>query len=168
MPLTATSLNWWRVDECERRATLVRWTTERPSPAQSRSAFPHRAPAAVGSLSRPQSRSDGHDASRILRSLHRRNVVSFTVVTEEAWRTVVLNRWRRICPSCFDQEADGVRYSFRPTWRRSRGLIGRRCATRTSAGVDASRVRQANRRCLRGKCNGDNATLLPNLPTVHG
>lgn len=45
---------------------------------------------------------------------NRRNVVTFTVEPEEAWRTVVLNRWRVICPSCFDQEAEraGVRYSF--------------------------------------------------------
>jgi hypothetical protein len=33
---------------------------------------------------------------------------------EEAWRTGVLNRWRKICPSCFDIEAEkaGVRYTF--------------------------------------------------------
>ena len=44
----------------------------------------------------------------------RRNVVSFDVEPPEAFRTVVLNRWRIICPSCFDQEAEkaGVRYSF--------------------------------------------------------
>jgi len=32
----------------------------------------------------------------------------------EAWRTVVLNRWRKLCPSCFDTEAEkaGVRYKF--------------------------------------------------------
>lgn len=45
---------------------------------------------------------------------HRRNVVSFQVEPKEAWRTVVLNRWRTICPSCFDAEAEraGVRYRF--------------------------------------------------------
>jgi hypothetical protein len=44
----------------------------------------------------------------------RRNVVSFKVEPEEAWRTVVLNRWKSICPSCFDAEAEraGVRYHF--------------------------------------------------------
>jgi hypothetical protein len=44
----------------------------------------------------------------------RRNVVSFTVEPEHAWPTVVLNRWRRICPSCFDAEAEraGVNYTF--------------------------------------------------------
>ena len=44
----------------------------------------------------------------------RRNVVTFQVKTEEAWRTVVLNRWRNVCPSCFDAEAEraGVRYQF--------------------------------------------------------
>jgi len=31
-----------------------------------------------------------------------------------AWRTVVLNRWRKLCPSCFDIEAEkaGMRYTF--------------------------------------------------------
>jgi hypothetical protein len=40
--------------------------------------------------------------------------VSFAVEPEEAWRTVVLNSWKRLCPSCFDAEAEraGVRYSF--------------------------------------------------------
>ena len=44
----------------------------------------------------------------------RRNVVTFNVEPEEAWRTVVLNRWRIVCPSCFDGEAEcaGVRYQF--------------------------------------------------------
>jgi hypothetical protein len=42
------------------------------------------------------------------------NPVSFTVTPEGAWKTVVLNRWRRLCPGCFDVEAEkaGVRYSF--------------------------------------------------------
>jgi hypothetical protein len=44
----------------------------------------------------------------------RRNVVSFQVEPAEAWRTVVLNRWKSICPPCFDAEAEraGVRYHF--------------------------------------------------------
>jgi len=44
----------------------------------------------------------------------RRNPIDFAVEPEEAWKTVVLNRWRRLCPSCFDQLAEqaGVRYSF--------------------------------------------------------
>jgi hypothetical protein len=44
----------------------------------------------------------------------RRNPISFHVEPEEAFRTVVLNRWRNICPSCFDEEAQkaGVRYRF--------------------------------------------------------
>jgi hypothetical protein len=44
----------------------------------------------------------------------RRNIVSFKVEPEEAWRTVVLNRWKSICPSCIDAEAEraGVRYQF--------------------------------------------------------
>ena len=44
----------------------------------------------------------------------RRNVVSFHVEPKEAWRTVVLNRWRANCRSRFDAEAEraGVRYQF--------------------------------------------------------
>jgi hypothetical protein len=44
----------------------------------------------------------------------RRNPISYRVEPEEAWRTVVLNRWRIVCPSCFDAEAEkaGVLYSF--------------------------------------------------------
>jgi hypothetical protein len=44
----------------------------------------------------------------------RRNVMTFEVEPTAAWRTVVLNRWRNICPSCFDGEAEraGVRYRF--------------------------------------------------------
>ena len=41
-------------------------------------------------------------------------VVSFSVVPEAAWTTVALNRWRTMCPSCFDIEEHKakVRYSF--------------------------------------------------------
>lgn len=44
----------------------------------------------------------------------RRSVVAYRVEPEEAWKTVVLNRWRNVCPSCFDAEAEraGVRFSF--------------------------------------------------------
>ena len=44
----------------------------------------------------------------------RRNNVRFSVVPEEAWRTVVLDRWRVLCPTCFDLEAEaaGVAYTF--------------------------------------------------------
>lgn len=40
--------------------------------------------------------------------------VSFRTDPPEAWRAVVLNRWRRLCPGCFDVEAEKarVRYSF--------------------------------------------------------
>jgi hypothetical protein len=40
--------------------------------------------------------------------------ISYRVEPEEAWRIVVLNRWRKLCPGCFDIEAEkaGVRYSF--------------------------------------------------------
>ena len=40
--------------------------------------------------------------------------LTFKVEPEEAWRAVVLNRWRNVCPSCFDGEAEraGIRYRF--------------------------------------------------------
>ena len=44
----------------------------------------------------------------------RRNPIAYRVEPEEAWKIVVLNRWRKLCPSCFDQLAEqaGVQYSF--------------------------------------------------------
>lgn len=44
----------------------------------------------------------------------RRNVVTFSVDPPTAYATVVLNRWRNICPSCFDEEAErgGIAYRF--------------------------------------------------------
>lgn len=44
----------------------------------------------------------------------RRMNIRYDVVPPEAWRTVVLNRWRLLCPQCFDLEAQqaGVAYSF--------------------------------------------------------
>jgi hypothetical protein len=44
----------------------------------------------------------------------RRKVVSYRVEPEEAWRTVVLNRWRILCACCFDVEAEkaGVKFTF--------------------------------------------------------
>jgi hypothetical protein len=40
--------------------------------------------------------------------------VSYRVEPEAVWKTVALNRWRRLCPGCFDVEAEkaGVRYRF--------------------------------------------------------
>src|SRR5262245_38208732 len=39
--------------------------------------------------------------------------VRFRVEPERAWTAVVLNRWRRLCPCCFDVEAEKqARYSF--------------------------------------------------------
>jgi len=42
------------------------------------------------------------------------NPIDFDVKPPEAWRTVVLNRWRKLCPSCFDLLAEqaGVAYKF--------------------------------------------------------
>jgi len=44
----------------------------------------------------------------------RRNLVTYQVEPKEAWRAVVGNRWKSICPSCFDAEAElaRVRYQF--------------------------------------------------------
>jgi hypothetical protein len=44
----------------------------------------------------------------------RNNPISFQVGPPEAWRTVVLNRWKKLCRSCFDVEAEkaSVAYKF--------------------------------------------------------
>jgi hypothetical protein len=44
----------------------------------------------------------------------RRNLVTYRVGPKEAWGVVVRNRWKSVCPSCFDSEAEiaGVRYQF--------------------------------------------------------
>lgn len=44
----------------------------------------------------------------------RRKVIAYRVDPEDAWKTVVLNRWRVLCASCFDVEAEkaGVAYTF--------------------------------------------------------
>ena len=44
----------------------------------------------------------------------RRKVIAYRVDPEAAWKTVVLNRWRVLCASCFDVEAEkaSVAYSF--------------------------------------------------------
>jgi hypothetical protein len=44
----------------------------------------------------------------------RRHLVAYQVESKEAWRLVVQNRWRDLCPNCFDAEAErvGVRYQF--------------------------------------------------------
>ena len=36
----------------------------------------------------------------------RRNLVIFQVEPKEAWRTVLRDRWKSICPSCIDAEAE--------------------------------------------------------------
>jgi len=44
----------------------------------------------------------------------RRNLVTYQVEPKEAWQAVVRDRWKSICPSCFDAEAEltGVHYQF--------------------------------------------------------
>ena len=54
----------------------------------------------------------------------RRNPIAFHIEPEAAWRTVVLNRWRKLCL----------------TWRGSHGLRGRRCGIGTR-GSDEPLVR---------------------------
>jgi len=39
--------------------------------------------------------------------------VSYRVEPEEAWKSVVLNRWRKLCPGCFDAEASRPRMPYR-------------------------------------------------------
>jgi hypothetical protein len=42
-------------------------------------------------------------------------LIDYRVEPERAWKTVVLNRWRVLCASCFDVEAEkaGIAYTFR-------------------------------------------------------
>jgi len=44
----------------------------------------------------------------------KRNPIAYRVEPEDAWKLVVLNRWKKLCPSCFDQlaEAARIKYSF--------------------------------------------------------
>lgn len=80
------------------------------------------APSAIEGLqSRDQPRVFAHreiaqvvSTSPTCQKCARRHVVSFRVEPEEAWKVVVLNRWRVLCALCFDAEAEkaGVRYSF--------------------------------------------------------
>ena len=41
-------------------------------------------------------------------------MAAYRAEPESAWKTVVLNRWRVLCASCFDIEAEkaGVKYAF--------------------------------------------------------
>jgi hypothetical protein len=43
----------------------------------------------------------------------RRNPISYQVSPADAWGRVVLNRWRTLCPSCFDELAEMERVKFR-------------------------------------------------------
>jgi glutaredoxin len=43
----------------------------------------------------------------------RANPIDFRVEPEEAWRIVVLNRWKKLCPLCFDQLAEMARVQFK-------------------------------------------------------
>ena len=43
--------------------------------------------------------------------------ISFRTEPEAAWKMVVLNRWRRLCPGCFDAEAGRRALQLRrPGW----------------------------------------------------
>ena len=39
--------------------------------------------------------------------------VTFRIEPEEAWKAVVLGRWRRLCPGCFDVEAEKAHVAYR-------------------------------------------------------
>jgi hypothetical protein len=51
----------------------------------------------------------------------RRNIGTYQVEPQETWRLFLANRWKSICPSCFDAEAEhaGVRDQFMGTRARS-------------------------------------------------
>jgi hypothetical protein len=50
----------------------------------------------------------------------RRHLVAYQVEPKEAWRLVVQNRWRDLCPNCFDAEA--TRVGVRPVLCGGRGV----------------------------------------------
>ena len=54
------------------------------------------------------------DSQPTVPPLTRRNVVAFTVEPEEAWRIVVLDRWRILWTSYFDAKAEKgcISYTF--------------------------------------------------------
>jgi len=43
----------------------------------------------------------------------RGNPIDYRVEPEEAWKIVVLNRWKKLCPLCFDQLAEMARVKYR-------------------------------------------------------
>jgi hypothetical protein len=43
----------------------------------------------------------------------RRNPITYQVSPGEAWDIVVSDRWRTLCPSCFDELAEMARVKFR-------------------------------------------------------
>jgi len=44
----------------------------------------------------------------------RANPIDYRVEPGDAWKLVVLNRWKKLCPSCFDQLAEAASWSDRP------------------------------------------------------
>jgi len=56
-------------------------------------------------------------ATSLCEKCGRRNLVTYQVEPQEAWRLVLANRWKSICPSCFDAEAEhaAVRYQLMGT-----------------------------------------------------
>ena len=42
----------------------------------------------------------------------RRNLVISQIKLKEAWRALVGDRWKSICPSCFDAEAELTRVRY--------------------------------------------------------
>jgi hypothetical protein len=50
--------------------------------------------------------------SNVCDKCKRANPIDYRVEPEEAWKIVVLNRWRGLCPLCFDQLAGMARVKF--------------------------------------------------------
>jgi len=85
------------------------------------------------------------------------NPISYRFESESAWKTVVLNKWRQLCPGFFDVEAEkaGVRYSFVDL--EGAVLVGKAGAERsTEDGEEAL-----------GCCHSARCGLRP-WPNVHG
>lgn len=100
----------------------------------------------------------------------RRNVTTFSVNPPEAYNTVMLNRWRTICPSCFDEEAERGRITYTSKiWRRRVGQSGQGLGMWARGGGDE---RGCTRMCcgvmLRALCRSSSGLIRLNLEARFG
>jgi hypothetical protein len=70
----------------------------------------------------------------------RRKVIAYRVEAESACKTVVLNRWRALCASCFDVEVEKAGVAYRFTDMQGQSWSGRCRAYDASGGEAVPRV----------------------------